>query len=161
VVVRRICNPQSCAILFKNILRKVDVLEPTLTVCPEVIVHYLEQRETVPRVGRLLCKDLVHVGGKERPEDLGVLHHKIAKPGERLRYSVVGADRENIGHRTYTVGTFPLARGDGDATLSAGPSSTQKTLLLLHDMCVKTYRNTRETKRQAFLLHLDINRNGS
>lgn len=86
-----------------------------------------------------------------------MLHHKVAKPGERLRYSVVGADRENIGHRTYTVGTFPLARGDGDATLSTGPSSTQKTLLLLHDVCVKTYRNTRETKRQAFLLRLKIN----
>lgn len=78
-----------------------------------------------------------------------MLHHKIAKPGERLRYSVVGADRENIGRRTYTVGIFPLARGDGDATLSTGPSSTQKTLLLLHDVR-ENDRKTRNGKRQAF-----------
>lgn len=101
-----------------------------LTVRPEIIVHDLEQRETVPRVWWLLGQDLVHVLGEERPEDLGVLHHKIAKPGERLRYSVVGADRENIGRRTYTVGTFLAARSDGDVTLSTGPSRTQKTLLL-------------------------------
>jgi len=78
-----------------------------------------------------------------------VLHHKIAKPGERLRYSVVGADRENIGHRTYTVGTFSLAQGDGDATLSTGLSSTQKTLLLLHNVR-ENDRKTRNAKRQAF-----------
>lgn len=101
-----------------------------LTVRPKIIVHYLEQREAVPRVWCLLSQNFIHVFGKERPEDLGVLHHKIAKPGERLRYSVVGADRENIGRRTYTVGTFLVARGDGDATLSTGPSRTQKTLLL-------------------------------
>lgn len=78
-----------------------------------------------------------------------MLHHKIAKPGERLRYSVVGADRENIGHRTYTVGKFPLALGDGNATLSTGPSSTQKTLLLLHNVRENVCK-TRNAKRQAF-----------
>jgi len=105
-----------------------------LTISPEIIIHYLKQWKAIPGVGWLFRKDFIHVDGKKRPEDLGVLHHKIAKPGERLRYSVVGADRENIGRRTYTVGTFLLARDDGDATLSTEPSSTQKTLLLLHDM---------------------------
>jgi len=84
-----------------------------------------------------------------------MLHHKIAKPGERLRYSVVGADRENIGHRTYTVGMFPLARGDGNATLSTGPSSTQKTLLLLHNVRENSHK-TCNAKRynDKRLLHL-------
>lgn len=80
-----------------------------------------------------------------------MLHHKIAKPGERLRYSVVGADRENIGHRTYTVGTFSLARGDGVVTLSTGPSSTQKTLLLLHNVRENGRKIVISDKR---LLHL-------
>lgn len=120
-----------------------------LTVRSEIIVHYLEQREAVPRVGRLLGQNFVHINGKKRPEDLGVLHHEIAKPGERLRYSVVGADRENIGRRTYTVGIFLVARGDGDATLSAGPSSTQKTHYLYGttSACVND-RETREATRK-------------
>lgn len=84
-----------------------------------------------------------------------MLHHKIAKPGERLRYSVVGADRENIIRRTYTVGMFPPARGDGDATLSTGPSSTQKTLLLLHDVR-ENDRKIRNAKRQAFAAALNF-----
>lgn len=91
-----------------------------------------------------------------------MLHHKIAKPGERLRYSVVGADRENIGRRTYTVGMFPLARGDGDATLSTGPSSTQKTLLLLHDVRENDRKN-RDAKRQVIagaliFVSIDLNK---
>lgn len=84
-----------------------------------------------------------------------MLHHKIAKPGERLRYSVVGADRENIIRRTYTVGMFLPARGDGDATLSTRSSSTQKTLLLLHDVR-ENDRKIRDAKRQAFAAALNF-----
>lgn len=71
------------------------------TIFPQIVVQDFKEWKTVPSIPWLFGEHFVHIVGKQRPEDLGVLHHKIAKPGERLRYSVVGATRENIGRHTY------------------------------------------------------------
>lgn len=70
---------------------RIETVDRKLTIQSEIVVEYLEQRKAVPSVGRLFGKDFVHVVGKERPEDLGMLHQEVAKPRERLRCSVVGA----------------------------------------------------------------------
>ena len=54
----------------------------------EVIVEDLEERERVPRVGRLLRQHRVHVHAEERPKDLRVLDEQIGKPGEGLNEKI-------------------------------------------------------------------------
>lgn len=71
------------------------------TIFSQIVVQDFKEWKTVPSIPWLFGEHFVHIVGKQRPEDLGVLHHEIAKPGERLRYSVVGATRENIGRHTY------------------------------------------------------------
>ena len=55
-----------------------------LTVCAQVVVEELEEREAVPGVGRLHVEHGVHVDGEERPEHLGVVDEQLAVPGQRL-----------------------------------------------------------------------------
>lgn len=71
------------------------------TIFSQIVVQDFKEWKTVPSIPWLFGEHFVHIVGEQRPEDLGVLHHEIAKPGERLRYSVVGATRENIGRHTY------------------------------------------------------------
>lgn len=54
------------------------------TVFEKEVVEDLEERETVPRVRRLLLQDAVHIDTEEREEDLRVTHHLVRKPRERL-----------------------------------------------------------------------------
>ncbi len=56
-----------------------------LTVCTEVVIEQLEQRERVPRVWRLHRQHGVHVDSEQRPEHLRVLHQQVAEPSERLQ----------------------------------------------------------------------------
>ena len=47
------------------------------TIKSQVVVEDLEEGEGLPRVGRLLTQDGVHVNGEQRPEDLAVLHQQV------------------------------------------------------------------------------------
>ena len=69
-------------IFSANIFKSVHV-----TVCAEVVVEYLEEREGVPGVGMLETQHCVHVHGKQRPEQFTVLHQEVAEPRERLRWN--------------------------------------------------------------------------
>ena len=65
--------------------RKIFFQSVHVTVCAEVVVEYLEEREGVPGVGMLETQHCVHVHGKQRPEQFTVLHQEVAEPRERLR----------------------------------------------------------------------------
>ena len=55
-----------------------------LTICTEVVIEYLEEREGLPRVGVLEAEHGVHVHGKQGPEQLAVLYQQVAEPGKSL-----------------------------------------------------------------------------
>ena len=59
-------------------------MEAKFTICSEVVIEDLEEREGVPSVGRLLGQHRVHVHSEQGPEDLTVLHQQVAEPRESL-----------------------------------------------------------------------------
>ena len=61
---------------------------PCLTVCAEVVIEYLEEREGVPGVWVLESQHGVHVHGKQGPEQLAVLHQEVAEPCKRLNTTI-------------------------------------------------------------------------
>ena len=63
-----------------------------LTISSEVVIEDLEEREGVPGVLWLFREDLVHVHGKERPEQLAVLHQEVTEPSEGLQTSSSGGE---------------------------------------------------------------------
>lgn len=66
-----------------QVLMEASVLQ--VVVQSQVVVEYLEQRETVPRVWRLLRQHSVHVHREQGPEYFRMLHQKVAEPRKGLR----------------------------------------------------------------------------